>query len=301
MQIAISGASGFLGTHLTRHLAAAGHVVRPLVRGDAGMGRMGAIPWDPLSGALEPQALANVDAVVHLAGEPIDRRWTAARRRRILESRVQGTGTIARAMAAVKKPGMVLLSMSGINVYGNRGDEVLDEQSGMGTDFLARVSVAWERASDPARDAGVRAVQLRTSMVVATGGGGLRRMLPFFRAGVGGPMGGGRQWMSWIALQDYLRCVEFLLGAGEAHGPVNVTAPHPVRNGDFARALGRALRRPAVLPLPALALDALFGAMARGTVLSSQRALPRRLGELGFEFHYPMIAEALAFELARRG
>ena len=296
----MSGASGLLGRCLTDRLEAAGHVVRALVRG-AGVGSPNAIPWDPERGLLEPAHLGELDAVIHLAGAPIAQRWTAERKRRIRESRVRGTETIARAIAATGKPGLLLLSASAIGIYGDRADEVLDEGSGPGRDFLAGVALEWERATDPARDAGARVVQLRTGVVLAADGGALAAMLPAFRLGVGGPLGSGRQWMSWIAREDFARVVLFLLGAPEASGPVNVVAPHPVRNAEFARALGRALRRPALVPVPAAALTLLYGEMARGTILASQRVLPRRLGELGFQFRFPLLSDALAFELERAG
>ena len=297
MQIAISGASGFLGASLGRHLTVAGHTVRPLVRGSGAGMASGAIAWDPAAGVLDPADLAGIDAVIHLAGEPIAQRWSADRKRRIRESRVRGTETIARAIAAAKNQKMILLSASAVGIYGDRGDEVLDERSGPGTDFLAGVATEWERATDPARDAGVRTVQLRTGVVLAMGGGMLERVAPIFRSGLGGPIGSGRQWMSWIAREDYAQAVEFLLTSSDASGPVNLVAPHPVRNADFTRELGRALHRPALIPVPAVALRMVFGAMADAALLASQRVMPKRLGELGFRFRFPLLAEALAFEL----
>lgn len=299
MRIAISGSSGFLGRALADRMTAAGHHVVPLRRGQARADAPeGGISWDPIRGRLDPELLAGIDAVVHLAGEPIGQRWTQERRRRIRESRMRGTDTIARAMAASGNPSMVLLSMSGIDIYGDRGNEVLDERSSVGGGFLADVAIAWERATQPAREAGLRVVHLRTSLVVAGHGGALPRMLPFFRLGLGGRLGDGLQWMSWIALEDYTRCVLFVLEARDAEGPINVTAPHPVRNADFTRILARSLGRPAVLPVPALALRLAYGEMATSTLLASRRALPARLGELGFRFRFPLLAEALAFELA---
>ena len=296
MQIALSGSSGFLGRYLERRLEDAGHMVRRLVRtADARDG----IVWNPEAGGLDPAALSGIDAVVHLAGEPIAQRWTRERKRRIRESRVRGTETIARAMVGARDRPRVLLSGSAVGIYGDRGDEVLDERSGRGKDFLAAVATEWERATDPARDVGVRVVQLRTGLVLAEDGGALAKMLPLFRAGVGGPIGTGRQWMSWITREDFVRAVLFLLGAEEAAGPVNVVGPHPARNAEFTRLLGRALHRPALLPVPAVALRLAFGEMAQSTLLASQRALPRRLGELGFQFRFPLLADGLAFELGR--
>ncbi len=301
MNIALSGASGFLGGVVTQRLTAAGFSVRPMVRARGGGVPDAAITWDPSAGTLDPDAFADVDAVVHLAGEPIGRRWTPERKRRIRESRVRGTETIARAMVAARKPSLVLLSASAVGVYGDRGDEVLDERSGVGKDFLAAVATEWERAADPARDAGMRVALMRTGLVLASGGGALERMLPPFRLGAGGPLGSGGQWMSWIALEDYGRAVQFLLGNSDASGPVNLVAPNPVRNADFTRTLGAALHRPAVLPVPAFALKLAFGEMAKATLLASQRVMPRRLGELGFQFRFSSLAEGLAFELRRAG
>lgn len=297
MQIAISGASGFLGRFLARHLTADGHVVRPMVRAAAGGGHKGAISWDPRRGTLDPSALVGIDAVIHLAGEPIAQRWTQDRKRRIRESRVRGTETVARAIATLRRPGLVFLSGSAIGIYGDRGDELLDERNAVGADFLAGIATEWERASDPALDAGARVVQLRTGIVLAGDGGALAKMLPPFRMGLGGPLGSGRQWMSWIAREDFARAVSFLLGASDVAGPVNVVAPHPVRNSEFARVLGRALHRPAILPVPAMAITMGMGEMGRSTVLASQRVLPQRLLACGFQFRFPLLADALAFEL----
>ncbi len=300
MRIAISGTSGLLGRALSARLRAAGHTVRPLVRSETA-GSPEAIPWDPEREVLDPAVLGQMDAVIHLAAEPIAHRWTPERKRRIRESRVRGTETIARAIAAARRPGLLLLSASAVGIYGDRGDEVLNEGSGTGKDFLAGVALEWERATDPARDAGARVVQLRTGVVLAQEGGALARMLPAFLLGMGGTLGTGRQWMSWIAREDFVRVVTFLLSAPEVSGPVNVVAPHPVRNAEFAQVLGRVLRRPALVPVPAAALALLYGEMARGTILASQRVLPRRLGELGFQFRFPLLADALAFELERGG
>ncbi len=299
MRIALTGASGFLGRHLARRLAADGHVVRPLVRPGALRVPEGAIPWDPDRGRLDPAALDGMDAVVHLAGEPIAQRWTDDRKRRIRESRLRGTETVAHAVAALHRPGLALLSGSAIGIYGDRGDEVLDEGSATGEDFLARVAADWESATAPARDAGARVVLLRTGIVLAGSGGALAKMLPPFRLGLGGPFGSGRQWMSWIALEDFGRAVSFALGAPDVAGPVNLVAPHPVRNAEFAQVLGRVLRRPAMVPVPRAAISAVLGEMGRRTVLASQRVLPRRLSAAGFPFGYPLLVEALAFELAR--
>jgi uncharacterized protein len=299
MQIAITGASGFLGRFLVRRLAAEGHVVRPLVRGRATRGTNEAIPWDPERGTLDPSELTGVDAVIHLAGEPIAERWTPERKRRIRASRVRGTDAIARAIVAVRRPGIVFLSASAIGIYGDRGDELLDERSEVGGGFLAGVAADWERATGPARDAGARVLQLRTGIVLAADGGALPRMVFPFRLGLGGALGSGRQWMSWIAREDFGRAVSFLLGVPTVSGPVNLVAPHPVRNWEFAQVLGRVLRRPAILPVPRLAISAVLGEMGRCTILASQRVLPERLLSQGFRFQFPLVADALAFEVAK--
>jgi uncharacterized protein len=295
----MSGASGFIGRHLTRLLESAGHEVRPLVRGEGYGSTGGVIPWDPGRGALDPVALAGVDAVINLSGEPIAQRWTSARRERIRTSRIEATTTIVTAMLRARPTPAVLLSGSAIGFYGDRGDELLDEDSAAGTDFLGTVAADWERATDPARDAGLRVVAMRTGLVLAADGGALGKMLPPFRAGVGGPIGSGRQWMSWITREDYSRAVLFLLGA-PVSGAVNLVAPTPVRNGEFAAALARTLGRPAVLPLPPFLLTLVFGEMARGTLLASQRVVPKRLDELGFHWRSPLLVEALRSVLARK-
>ncbi len=297
MQIAITGASGFLGRFLARRLTADGHTVRPMVRPAAADGQKGAISWDPGLGRLDPSALDGIDAVIHLAGEPIAQRWTQERKRRIRESRVRGTETVARAIEALRHPGLVFLSGSAIGIYGDQGDELLDERSAVGADFLAGITTEWERACDPALAAGARVVQLRTGIVLAGDGGALAKMLPPFRIGLGGPLGSGRQWMSWIAREDFKRAVSFLLGASDVAGPVNVVAPHPVRNSEFAQVLGRVLHRPAILPVPAMVIALGLGEMGRSTVLTSQRVLPQRLLACGFQFRFPLLADALTFEL----
>jgi uncharacterized protein len=292
MKIVMSGASGFIGRHLTRVLESAGHELRPLVRGGFPSSVRGAIAWDPGRGLLDPAELSGVDAVINLAGEPIAQRWTLARKERIRTSRIQATQTIVRAMQGARPAPPVLLSGSAIGYYGDCGDEQLDEESAQGNDYLGTVAGEWERATHAARDAGLRVVLMRTGLVLAVDGGALAKMLPPFRIGIGGPMGSGTQWMSWITREDYSRAVLFLLGAPVA-GPVNLVSPTPVRNAEFASALAQALRRPAVLRLPSTVLTLVFGEMARGTLLASQRVAPRRLDELGFQWRSPVLVEAL--------
>lgn len=298
LTIAITGASGFIGRALAHSLAAAGHEVRPVSRSPSRAGARG-IRWDPARGELDARALEGVDAVIHLAGESIGQRWTPAVKQRIRESRVRGTELLATTLARLTRPPQVLVSASAVGIYGDRGDEVLDEQSAPGTDFLARVALEWEHAADPARQAGIRVVHPRMGMVLSPGGGGLRRMLLPFRLGIGGPMGDGRQWLSWIALDDLVTFVHWLLPAGIA-GPVNAVAPEPVRNAEFARTLGAVLRRPALLPVPRFALRLLFAEMADATLLAGQRVLPRRALEAGFTFRHATLRAALEHLLSGR-
>lgn len=297
MDVAITGASGLIGTALGESLRAAGHTVRPVVRRPSDI--PGAVRWDPDAGTIDAAALAGVDVVVHLAGAGIgDARLTAARKRLVLESRTRGTGLIARTVAALDPPPRVLLSASAVGWYGSRGDEVLTEQSGPGDDFGAQVCAAWEAAARPAVDAGVRTAFLRTAPVLSGRGGVLPRMALPFRLFVGGHLGSGRQWMSWIGIDDVVRIVSFLAERDDIGGPVNVTAPAPVTNRDLTAALGRVLHRPTLLPVPAPALRLVLGTeRAQGLLLASQRVLPAVLTAAGYEFVHPDIDSALGAAL----
>lgn len=239
--------------------------------------------------------LGGADAVVHLAGAPIGVRWTAARKRAIRESRVAGTRRVVQAIARAAPRPRVLICASAVGFYGDRGDDVLTEESLPGEDFLARVVLDWEQA---ARESPVRSVQMRFGLVLSPLGGALAKMLPAFRAGAGGRLGSGTQWMSWIALHDLVRAVRFAIDAEELAGPVNAVAPHPVTNGEFTGTLARVLRRPAVIPVPAFALRMLFGEMADLTLLASQRVTPSRLEGAGFRFDHPLLQDALRHELS---
>lgn len=294
----VSGASGFIGRELAAALAADGHRVVRLKRTAAGPDD---IWWDPATRRIDTAAVerARPAQVFHLAAEPIDRRWTAGHRRRILDSRVNGTETLAGALAAAA-PASVLVSMSGVGYYGaTHGDEVLTEDSPAGSDFLARVCVAWERATGPAAQAGVRVAIARTGVVLGRGGGALARLLLPFSLGVGGRIGNGKQWMSWIARADLVRALRFIAATPSLAGPVNAVAPDPVRNREFASTLARVLHRPAVIPVPARALKLVFGTMADGTILASQRVAASRLTGAGFECRYPRLDQALEVELRR--
>lgn len=299
--ILVSGATGFIGQVLSAALTADGHRVVRLKRAEvAGPDE---IWWDPATRRIDTAAVerARPAQVFHLAGEPIDRRWTRAHRQRILDSRADGTATLAEALATAA-PAAVLVSMSGVGYYGAaHGDEVLTENSPAGADFLARVCTEWERATEPAARAGVRVVIARAGVVLGRNGGALARLLLPFSLGLGGRIGNGKQWMSWIARADLVRVLRFIAAAPSLAGPVNAVAPHPVRNEEFARTLARVLHRPAVIPVPARALKLAFGAMAEGTILASQRVAPSRLMGAGFEFQYPRLDQALEFELRRSG
>ena len=296
--VAITGASGMIGRALVARLQSNGRRVRPLVR-SARAESPDDIVWDPMQGVLEPRDLEGAEAVVHLAGEPIAQRWTGSRREAIRESRVRGTELLARTIATLERKPRVLLSGSAIGYYGDRGDEPVDEESTPGTDFLAGVAREWEASTAAASGAGVRVVLLRTGIVLSPHGGALERLLPPFRLGVGGQIGTGRQWMSWIALHDHVSAMEHALATTGLHGPVNLVSPNPVTNAEFAATLGRVLDRPALVPVPSFALELLYGEMARATILAGQRVLPRALLRTGFEFAHPTLDEALRFELAR--
>ncbi len=295
MKIVVSGASGLIGSALVPALEAEGHEVRRLVRREA----QGAaeIAWDPASSTLDADALRGVEAIVNLSGATIGRRWTEARRREILDSRVDTTALLARTAAALDPTPGGLVCASGAGMYGDRGDEILTEASEPGSGFLADVVRAWEAAANPAREAGIRVVNLRQGIVLAKDGGALDRMLPPFKLGLGGRIGSGKQWWTWVGLDDVAAAYSFALG-GDLSGAVNLSAPNPVTNEQLTIALGKALGRPTVFPLPAFAARAAFGQMGEEMLLGGQRALPRRLLDAGFEFAAPTIDVGLARALA---
>ena len=298
MQVAISGASGLIGRPLAERLRRAGHGVLRLVRRESA--EADEVRFDPQAGRLDGDRLEGLDAVVHLAGENIaSGPWTADRRRRIRDSRVNGTDLVARTLASLARPPRVMISASAIGYYGDRGDEILGEEQSAGEGFLAETCVAWERATAAAERAGLRVVRLRIGVVLAARGGALARMVPLFRAGLGGRVGHGRQFMSWIAAEDVLRVIEHALGAGDLRGSVNAVSPTPVRNQEFARILGRVLKRPAILPVPAAAIRLALGQMGQELLLASSRVVPRRLEESGFRHVLPDLESALRSELGR--
>jgi uncharacterized protein (TIGR01777 family) len=290
--VAVTGSTGLVGRALVAALEAEGYAVRRLVR-HAPRGP-GEAAWQPTAATIDAGALDGAVAVVNLAGETIAQRWTAARRTRIVESRVKGTDLIARTIASMAGAKPALINASAVGIYGDGGDAVLDESSASGDGFLADVCRAWEGATAAARDSGARVVLARTGVVLSPDGGAMQRLLVPFRLGVGGRVGSGRQWMSWIALEDHVRALAHLVRSPTLSGAVNCTAPKPATNAEFTRAFARALRRPAVFPVPAMALRAVFGEMADETLLVSQRVVPTRLVADGFTFRQPDIDRALS-------
>jgi uncharacterized protein len=293
MQIAITGASGLIGSALAEALRADGHRVRPVVR--APSSDHDAVRWDPGGGTIDAAALEGVDAVVHLAGAGIgDRRWSEARKRAVRDSRTQGTGLLTRTLAGLDRPPAVLVSGSAIGYYGDRDDQVLTELSPPGDDFLAGVVLAWEAAAQPAVDAGIRTVFLRTGIVLTDRGGALPRLALPFRLFLGGRLGSGRQWMSWIALADEIGAIRFAIDRTDVAGPLNAVAPEPVTNAEFARALGAALRRPAAVPVPAFGPRLVMGReMADELVFISARVRPGVLTDAGYAFAHSDVGGAL--------
>jgi uncharacterized protein (TIGR01777 family) len=294
MRIAITGASGLIGTALATALSGAGHDLVRLVRQDpAGPDEA---RWDIEAGQIDEAAQQEVRAIVHLAGENVGQRWTAGARDRILGSRVQGTRLIAETAARLPTQ-PALLCASAVGYYGVRGDEVLDESAARGTGFLADVVEAWEGAAAPAREAGLRVVHMRQGLVLSRHGGALQRMLLPFKLGTGGRIGSGHQWWSWVSLDDVVSAYLFALER-PLQGAVNVAAPGAVRNEQFVKALGRALHRPAVFPLPAVAVRTAFGEMGEEMLLGGQRVLPAKLEDAGFVFGQPDVDSGLAHALA---
>lgn len=295
LRVAITGASGFLGSGLAAFLQTGGHEVIRLERRRDGDG----VFWDPMGGEIDAASLEGLDAVIHLAGENLaGGRWTPAFKARILESRVRGTDLLARTMARLGRPPKTWLSASAIGIYGS-GEAPATEERGPGTGFLADVCQAWEAATGPAEEAGVRVTHLRLGVVLGAQGGALRQALPAFRLGLGGAFGSGRQGWSWISRDDALGAIHFLLYRDDLGGPVNLVAPNPVSNLEFARTLARVLGRPALLRLEAWQLRLALGEMADEVLLASQWVLPSRLQSAGFNFYYPDLEGALRSELGR--
>jgi uncharacterized protein (TIGR01777 family) len=298
-RVAVIGATGMIGGAIVAALSRAGHDVVRVVRRprDAAAGD---IVWDPERGAPSESALEGLDAIAHVVGRPVDTRWTERVREEIRRSRVDSTRALARTIARLTRKPRVLVTASAVGYYGDRGDELLDEGSASGGGFLAGIVRDWEGASQPARDAGVRVVPLRFGLVLAREGGALARMLPAFRLGAGGALGSGRQWMSWVSLDDAAAAALHALAREELDGPVNVVAPEPVRNAEFADVLGRVLGRPTVVAVPAFALRLAFGEMADETILASQRVRPAALERAGFSFRHAELTGTLRAMLETR-
>jgi hypothetical protein len=293
VRLIVTGSSGLVGRALVAEARRRGYDVTPLVRRAP---QAGEARWDPESEWIDARLIEGADAVVNLAGAGIgDRRWSKTRRTVVVSSRVQSTALLARTLSALDRPPTVLLSASAVGFYGDRGDEELTEDSSPGTGFLARLCVAWERATEEAVQSGIRVVRWRSGVVLSSSGGALARMLPLFRLGLGGVLGHGSQWLSWISERDAVHAMLFALDDASIRGPVNGCAPNPVTNREFTRTLGLALNRPTVATVPRVALGAVLGReLAAEMPLASQRALPARLVAAGYRFEHPTVAEALA-------
>lgn len=299
MKVLISGSHGLVGKALGRSLVEDGHEVVRLVRGGHTIGQL-EIEWHPNQGKIDAQRLEGFDTVVHLAGESIATgRWTDEKKRSIRESRVKGTRLLSETIAQLSQPPAVFISASAIGYYGNRGDEELTERSAPGKDFLASVCVEWEEATRPAAESGTRTVITRFGVILDRDGGALAKMLTPFRMGIGGRVGDGRQWMSWITLDDVINALKFLLVDTNVRGPVNIVAPNPVTNAEFTATLGRVLSRPTFFPVPAFGARLAFGEVADALLLSSQRVDPAVLTERGFAPYWPRLEPALQHLLKR--
>ena len=290
-QVLVSGSSGLIGSGLVSALRAAGHDVKRLVRG--AVAAPDQVSWNPAE-PLAPESVSGFDAVIHLAGESIATRWTEAKKRRIVESRVPPTRNLAEALSKAKQRPRVFLCASAIGYYGDRGDEILNEDSPPGEGFCAELCCHWEAAAQSAASAGIRAVQIRAGIVLSADGGALRKMLPPFRMGVGGNLGNGRQWMSWIDLRDVVGAIQHILTTESISGPVNMVSPNPIRNAEFTKTLASVLHRPAIFPMPAFAARLAFGQMADELLLASQRVQPAKLASSGYKFQHPDLRIALA-------
>ena len=297
MKIVISGASGLIGTQLVAKLSQSGHEVIRLVRRSP---KAGEIQWNPKSGTLDAAALESADAVIHLSGAGIgDKRWTTGYRKEILDSRTDTTALLARTIASLSRKPSVFLSGSAIGIYGARNDEQLTEVSTHGTGFLAEVCEQWEAAAKPAVDAGVRTVYLRTGIVLSPKGGALKKLLPLFKLGVGGKFGNGKQWQSWISIDDEIGAIEHLLTANVS-GAVNLTAPNPVTNAEFTKVLASVLKRPAIVPVPTFAPKILLGGeLADALLFTGQRVIPAALNASGYMFKHTTLESAFRSLLSK--
>jgi uncharacterized protein len=303
-RILVSGVSGPIGAALLPSLRAAGYSVVRLVRGAATRGAQrsahndGQIPWDPAR-PISPDAVSGFDAVIHLAGESIIGRWTTEKKQEIRVSRVAGTGNLARALANAKVKPRLFVSSSAIGYYGDRGDEILKEESAAGTGFLPDVCREWEMATEAAAKAGIRTVQIRTGVVLSAAGGALARMLTPFKLGLGGTIGSGLQWMSWIDVQDMVGAIQHIVKTDRLLGPINLVAPTPVRNAEFTKTLAGVLSRPAIFPMPAFIVKLIFGEMGETVLLGSQQVEPAQLVASGYSFQFRELRNSLKATLGR--
>ncbi len=299
MKILISGASGLIGSALSEYLRQQHYEVVHLVRTEL-HGNAGEIYWSPVENKIDESRLEGFDAVVHLAGENIaEGKWTDEKKERMYKSRVQGTQLLSTALAGLQKPPSVFISTSAVGVYGDRGDEQLSERASSGSGFIAELCVKWEEATKPAKEVGIRVIVSRFGMVLTTKGGALARMLPPFKAGLGGKIGNGRQYVSWITMTDCLRALEFLIKHNRLSGPINIVAPEPVTNAEFVKVLGKVLHRPSRMGVPRFIVRRMFGEMADELLLSSIRVIPERLTGAGFQFQHPDIETALRHVLKK--
>lgn len=293
MRVAITGSSGLIGQSLIRSLTDDGHTVHRVVRSRE-QATGGDLYWSVARSEIEPSDFAGLDAVVHLAGKPIEpKHWSDAEKAEFVDSRTKGTALLAEALASLDAPPPVLVSMSASGYYGDRGDEVLTESSAPGSGFMPDTCVAWEAAAEPAREAGIRVVHPRTGVVLAEGGPLIDTVRTPFRLGVGGRVGSGRQWVPWVSADDEVRGLRFMIDRDDLAGPVNLTSPEPVQNRELTRALGEVWHRPTVLPIPPFAVWLLFGDMGRMLATDSQRVDPAVLREAGFEWRHPDVRSAL--------
>lgn len=289
MKIVVTGSTGLIGSRLVPALEARGDTVVRLVRGKH---------WDPERGSIDRSAFESSDAVIHLAGESIFGRLTEAKKQRVRDSRVRGTRLVSNALVGLARAPKVLLAASAVGYYGDRGSQMLTERSSPGHDFLADVAREWEEATGSASRAGIRVVNTRFGIVLSPAGGALGKMLPPFRMGLGGPIAGGQQYVSWIEHSDLVHAIQHVLGRSDLAGPMNLTAPNPVTNHEFAATLGKVLGRPAIVPVPAFALRMAFGSDGAAMLQGGQRVLPERLVASGFQFAFPTIESALRHLLA---
>lgn len=299
-KILITGSTGFIGTQLTSFLTTQGHTVIPMLRSKGGVDEKDAIFWDPAKGTVDSSKLEGLDVVIHLSGASIaSRRWSEARKGIISKSRVDSTVLLSNTLSKLRKPPKVLVCASATGYYGDTGKTIITERSPPGSGFLPTVSQEWERSTKPASTAGIRVVNLRTGIVLNPLGGFLKQILPLFRLGLGGKLGNGKQYMSWISMDDLLHVVLFAINNKSVKGPINVTSPKPVTNEKFTKTLGRILSRPTMSFVPAFAIRLLYGEMGKELVLGSCRVIPEKLMSWGFRFYYPTLEKALRHVLGK--